>query len=221
MPNAPVLKIRLTLKGRSLRSFTFAKDAVTVGRDPDADIFLDNPGVSRRHARIQRSQAGEFSIEDLGSANGTFLNDQPMKRGHLRSNDVVNIGKFSLWITVEQNRPSRPVGVVPDALEGTTILTNDQLARMMTNVREAESEQPALEVVKNLEPAYENVESPAQPQERVMPPAQVQEEGEPRARRPAFVVVLGVVAAFLFGVAIGVGFVLLSLRASGMDWLLK
>ena len=46
-----------------------------LGRDPDVEIFLDSPGVSRRHARITIS-AGRATIEDLGSKNGTFVGDQ-------------------------------------------------------------------------------------------------------------------------------------------------
>ena len=46
-----------------------------LGRDPDAEIFLNSAGVSRRHARITIS-AGRATIEDLGSKNGTFVGDQ-------------------------------------------------------------------------------------------------------------------------------------------------
>jgi class 3 adenylate cyclase len=49
-------------------------DVTTVGRDKSNDIVLASPGVSRYHARIVR-RGGSFSVEDLGSSNGTWLND--------------------------------------------------------------------------------------------------------------------------------------------------
>ena len=50
-----------------------------LGRDTDVEIFLNSPGVSRRHAAITIS-AGRASIEDLGSKNGTFVGDHPSSR---------------------------------------------------------------------------------------------------------------------------------------------
>ena len=49
-----------------------------IGRDRDCEVSIDSPGVSRRHARIVVS-SGAATIEDLGSKNGTYLNDQLVK----------------------------------------------------------------------------------------------------------------------------------------------
>ena len=53
MPEGKVLTLRLSMMGRPVRSYTFGKPTVTVGRDPDADVFIDNPGVSREHLRFE------------------------------------------------------------------------------------------------------------------------------------------------------------------------
>ena len=67
----------------------------TIGRE-DCDITLSDPDVSRRHAAIQ-IMAGELSIEDLGSTNGTFVNgDQITERRTLRAGDEVRIGS-TVW----------------------------------------------------------------------------------------------------------------------------
>jgi DNA-binding winged helix-turn-helix (wHTH) protein len=50
---------------------------ITLGRDPTCEAMIDAPGVSRRHAQI-RVEATGIVIEDLGSKNGTFLNDNPV-----------------------------------------------------------------------------------------------------------------------------------------------
>lgn len=148
MSNTSVLKVRLSFKGRPLRTYTFTDDVITVGRDPDADICLDNTGVSRQHAKIEKTPHG-FYLEDTGSANGTFLNDEPVSRNRLCDQDVIRIGKFSLWIALEVDRrgtEEETKRTRPEAFQGTTVLTNDQLARVMASAKQAE-EAPDLRVV--------------------------------------------------------------------------
>ncbi len=99
-----VLRIRLSLKGRPIKSYAFQQDVITIGRDPEADIFLDNPGISREHVRIERMPNGQYSLRDLGSANGTYVNDEPVKSALIYSADVIRIGKFSLWLAMEHDR---------------------------------------------------------------------------------------------------------------------
>jgi flagellar motor switch protein FliN len=57
-----------------IQTLSFQKDRVSIGREPDNDIVLPLPGVGRHHARIT-NQNGRYFLEDLGSANGTYLND--------------------------------------------------------------------------------------------------------------------------------------------------
>ncbi len=66
--------------------------AATIGRSPDATVMIDDPGVSRLHARIQRSDNGSFEVEDLGSKNGTFLNGARAERGTAALGDKIRIG---------------------------------------------------------------------------------------------------------------------------------
>ena len=72
------------------------KDVVTAGRHPESDIFLDDITVSRRHAEIRRSSAGQFTVHDVGSLNGTYLNRERVEDGDLASGDELQIGKFKL-----------------------------------------------------------------------------------------------------------------------------
>lgn len=144
-----VLKIRLSLMGRPLRVCTFQKDVVTIGRDPDSDIALDNPGISRHHLRLEKGAEGYYA-EDLESANGTFLNDEPIRKALLRNEDVLRIGKFSLWISYERDRRSSRADakhLSPTTYQGTTVLSTAELEDMMARVREQdvrpEAEPPA------------------------------------------------------------------------------
>jgi pSer/pThr/pTyr-binding forkhead associated (FHA) protein len=75
--------------------FLLDKEMVTAGRHPESDIFLDDITVSRRHAEIRRSTAG-FTVHDVGSLNGTYLNRERVEDGDLVGGDELQIGKFKL-----------------------------------------------------------------------------------------------------------------------------
>ncbi len=68
------------------------KQAYLVGRDEQADIFLDDEAVSRRHASIERV-GNQYLIQDLQSTNGTYLNEHLVEQGLLQSGDRVRFGK--------------------------------------------------------------------------------------------------------------------------------
>lgn len=75
--------------------FRIEGSEVVVGRGDDADIRLQDDGVSRRHARIVRTK-GELCIEDLQSANGTLLNGQSVRNAVLRDGDKIQIGSSTV-----------------------------------------------------------------------------------------------------------------------------
>jgi pSer/pThr/pTyr-binding forkhead associated (FHA) protein len=76
--------------------FLLDKDVVTAGRHPESDIFLDDITVSRRHAEIRRGHDGSFTVHDVGSLNGTYLNRERVEEGELVGGDELQIGKFKL-----------------------------------------------------------------------------------------------------------------------------
>jgi pSer/pThr/pTyr-binding forkhead associated (FHA) protein len=71
------------------------RDVTTVGRHPESDIFLDDITVSRRHAELRRKE-GRFSVHDMGSLNGTYVNRDRVENTQLAAGDEVQIGKFKL-----------------------------------------------------------------------------------------------------------------------------
>jgi len=146
MPNPRALRIELALKGRSLKTYTFAKQNVTIGRDPEADVVLDNMGVSRHHASIEWVN-GTYFLRDEGSANGTFLNGDRTHQQRLADRDVINIGKFSLLVSLPAaaGTTARAQGQAAAAsatpMDGTMVLTSDQLARVLHPASEQQREQ--------------------------------------------------------------------------------
>lgn len=135
-----ILQIKVSLKGRLLKTLRFSGNEINVGRDPDSDICLDNPGISRQHCRLVRGNTG-FLLQDLDSANGTYLNDSPIRRCEVRDQDVVRVGKFSLWLeTVDDRRDLDEAGhAALPVIEGTTVLKTDQLERLLEGVQKSES----------------------------------------------------------------------------------
>jgi pSer/pThr/pTyr-binding forkhead associated (FHA) protein len=73
--------------------FLLDQDLVTVGRHPNADVFLDDVTVSRRHAEISRS-AGRFTIKDLASLNGTYFQGSRVDSQSLSNGSEIQIGKY-------------------------------------------------------------------------------------------------------------------------------
>lgn len=76
--------------------FLLDQEVTTAGRHPQADIFLDDVTVSRRHAEFRQTEDGEYEVVDVGSLNGTYVNREPRNSEVLSTGDEVQIGKFRL-----------------------------------------------------------------------------------------------------------------------------
>jgi len=188
MSESMVLKLRLALMGRPVRNYTFDKPLITIGRDPESDVFVDNPGVSRDHFRLERTPAGEYQVVDLGSANGTFLNDQMVNTALVRNNDVVRFGKYTLWVGYDQDRRtgedhSRRGST--DTEKHTIVLSRSELGHVLDASREKDTT----------------------PEPVAAPPLAL----APASRR-AHVPFAALLVAFLLGAALGAGVLWLVLK---------
>ena len=81
--------------GMEGQSFQPDEGRTLIGRSPDCDVFLDDVTVSRRHAELVRD-GDTFSIRDLGSLNGTYVNRRRIESTVLEGEDEVQIGKYRL-----------------------------------------------------------------------------------------------------------------------------
>jgi DNA-binding winged helix-turn-helix (wHTH) protein len=105
---APFIRCWLAL---NKRTFPLAGGESIVGRDPRCTVWLDESGVSRRHARIVVA-GSSVTIEDLGSKNGTFIGkrrvDHPQE---LADGDVIRLGstavRFRVWSEAEPPETAR------------------------------------------------------------------------------------------------------------------
>jgi hypothetical protein len=94
----PALVIR-SGGGRAGETYALAGERTTIGRHPDADIFLDDVTVSRNHAVVVR-EGERFALVDEGSLNGTFVNRHRADKTVLADGDEIQIGKYKLTFIV-------------------------------------------------------------------------------------------------------------------------
>jgi pSer/pThr/pTyr-binding forkhead associated (FHA) protein len=152
---------------------------VDVGRDPSLPLHLDeDTQVSRRHARIA-VQGGQVVVEDLGSTNGTYVNDQPISSPRtLNPGDKVRIGLTVLELRTRQQVAARPSAV--QVRPQLTAVGNDVLQYVPEN---------QLAPVGNVSPS--GPIATAQPAPPPPPPAAPQQPGAPGFKAletaPAFV----------------------------------
>jgi pSer/pThr/pTyr-binding forkhead associated (FHA) protein len=92
--DGPALVVR-SGGGRAGESFEAIGDHALIGRSPECDVFLDDVTVSRRHAELTRD-GKVFTIRDLGSLNGTFVNRRRIESSVLEDDDEVQIGKYRM-----------------------------------------------------------------------------------------------------------------------------
>lgn len=90
-----------TNEGRSF-NYPVLKDEINIGRGKDNDIVLSDYTVSRNHARIIRTNE-EYLIVDMGSYNGTKVNDKPVQNAILRDNDIIKIGLSKITFSTDES----------------------------------------------------------------------------------------------------------------------
>lgn len=88
-------KLILKYEAAVLKEIPLQKGTLTIGRTPGNDVVIDNLAVSGQHARLILEQ-DHFLIEDMNSLNGTFLNNQRIRKSALKDGDEILIGKHTL-----------------------------------------------------------------------------------------------------------------------------
>ncbi|MBV9381561.1 MAG: FHA domain-containing protein [Streptosporangiaceae bacterium] len=96
----PGTALLVVMRGPNAGSrFLLDSELTSAGRHPDSDIFLDDVTVSRRHAEFYRL-GDRFTVRDVGSLNGTYVNRERIEETELFGGDEVQIGKFRLVFLV-------------------------------------------------------------------------------------------------------------------------
>jgi pSer/pThr/pTyr-binding forkhead associated (FHA) protein len=95
--------VRLVIKqdGQKVNELQFTVGPVYIGRGVNNQVFLPDRAVSRQHAVIFTTQDGKWIVEDLDSANKTYLNDKQIRKVEIKTGDVLNIANFTIEIDLE------------------------------------------------------------------------------------------------------------------------
>lgn len=95
--------MRLIVKkgGQTVNDFRFERGPVYIGRHEHSQVFLPDRAVSRQHAAIFATQDGTWVLEDLDSANKTFLNDKAIHKVPIKTGDCIRIGNFEIEVTLD------------------------------------------------------------------------------------------------------------------------
>jgi len=93
--------ISVSLDARMIEKKKFDTETISIGRDIENDIYINNLAVSRFHAKIHR-EGQKIIIKDLGSANGTYVNGHKVEWADVHIGDIILIGKHTL--TLDQSK---------------------------------------------------------------------------------------------------------------------
>ena len=100
--------MRLVVKqdGRTVSSeLQFDKGPIYIGRHSKSQVFLPSEAVSRQHAVIFTTQEGKWTVEDLDSANKTYLNEEVIHKAEIKTGDVLHIVDFDIEINLDAGKP--------------------------------------------------------------------------------------------------------------------
>ncbi|BBO76558.1 hypothetical protein DSCW_39750 [Desulfosarcina widdelii] len=115
-----MIRLLVKFKDRTIKEFALDRiDALSIGRNPNHHLVIDNYAVSGDHAVILK-QGNRYTLKDTNSKNGTFLNGLTVEQAPLKNGDVITIGKHTL-VFLDRGRPRpRPEqgGLKTSALPG-------------------------------------------------------------------------------------------------------
>lgn len=97
------MKLFVSLSGSSVNELRFDRGPIYVGRQQGNQVYLPDAAVSRQHAVFYTTKDGTWILEDLGSANKTFLNQVAIHKAEIKSGDVIQIADFQIRVHLEED----------------------------------------------------------------------------------------------------------------------
>ena len=108
MPEGQTMQVTVKSKDGQKSEYTFHEDPINIGRGTNNQIYLPDRSVSKQHAVIFSTEDNIWMVQDLDSANKTYLNGQSVNKTELKSGDTITITNFSITVSIDEN---------PDAIE--------------------------------------------------------------------------------------------------------
>jgi pSer/pThr/pTyr-binding forkhead associated (FHA) protein len=97
--------MRLTVKqgDRTVNEYRFTKGPVYMGRHANSQVYLPDKAISRQHAVLFTTQDGEWVLEDLDSANKTYLNDEAIHKATVKTGDRIRISNYTMELSFAED----------------------------------------------------------------------------------------------------------------------
>jgi pSer/pThr/pTyr-binding forkhead associated (FHA) protein len=112
------MRLFVSLGSSSVNELKFDRGPIYVGRQMGSQVFLPDKAVSRQHAVFYTTKDGDWIVEDLGSSNKTYLNDQAIHKAELKHNDSIRIADFSIRVSLEDDEDQEKRMILDDTLTG-------------------------------------------------------------------------------------------------------
>jgi len=97
--------LKIKASGSAPRVVLLDTQDLSIGRSDENDLAIDDPEISRRHARLARIEGG-WVVEDMGTSNGTAVNGERTPRAVLKSGDVIRVGGVELVFAQTTRNPA-------------------------------------------------------------------------------------------------------------------
>jgi pSer/pThr/pTyr-binding forkhead associated (FHA) protein len=117
------MRLIVKQKDGATREFQFSEGPISIGRAADSNIFLPDRSVSKRHALVLVTDEGAWLVQDLDSANKTFLNDEPIHKAEIKTGDNLRITDFIIEINLEDRTDAEEKIELEDTLNLEAALT--------------------------------------------------------------------------------------------------
>ena len=122
-----MLTILIKFNDQVLKTIETDKDVVSIGRNVNNDIHIDNLSVSKNHAKIVRDK-DSYQVQDLNSTNGTYLNEKMVSKAALKHKDVLTVGKHTLEILMDK---LYAIDTTREQVNDTMMLTTEKHKEML------------------------------------------------------------------------------------------
>jgi pSer/pThr/pTyr-binding forkhead associated (FHA) protein len=131
-------RLVLMFNKQVIKEYPFLEDSVTVGRNEDNTIAIENLAVSGYHARIDKT-GSDFILTDLQSTNGTFVNDKKVVTHKLSHGDNVIIGKHViLFVGTEKGKAQDEIDAKKMDMDRTMMLDTAKQKELLSKQKEAD-----------------------------------------------------------------------------------
>jgi pSer/pThr/pTyr-binding forkhead associated (FHA) protein len=161
--------MRLVVKqnGQTVNEFRFDKGPIHIGRSEKSQIRLNDGAVSRQHAAIFNTQDGKWMVEDLDSANKTYLNDQAIHKVEIKTGDRIRITDYTIEINLEESTETEKPAHLEDTLTAATSSSSQIIERKLDTADAPPIRLPAHRMMDLLR-AHEKISQAGNPDELLL-----------------------------------------------------